>query len=67
MNQEMVQQRSDLLRAIRHDQASLNTAMVQLKSAMHTRTHLGEQAAAKPYRWLAAGLAVGLWLGSRSR
>lgn len=67
MNEELVQQRSELLRAIRHDRAQLNAAVDTLKEAMHTRKHIGELVTTHPYHWLSAGAVLGLLLGSRSR
>jgi len=63
MDQDLTQQRSDLLRAIQNDRAKLTHAVDNLREVVQGRARLGQRMTQQPYRWLGAGIIFGLLLG----
>lgn len=59
------QERDRLRRAIEHDRAELDAAVLQLKDVVQERTDVKRFAAERPYAWLIGGFALGWFIGKR--
>jgi hypothetical protein len=66
-----MQTRQQLLASTERDEEELEQALVDLKRAVHRPfaigSEVGEHVGAHLMPWLAAGVLIGLWLGSRTK
>lgn len=66
-----MQTRQQLLASTERDEEELERALVDLKRAVHRPfaigSEVGEHIGAHLVPWLAAGVLIGLWLGSRTK
>ncbi|HSQ01426.1 MAG TPA: hypothetical protein VL049_29750 [Candidatus Dormibacteraeota bacterium] len=66
-----MQTRQQLLARAERDEDDLEKALVDVKRAVQRPlaigSRVGEHIGAHPAPWLAAGVLVGLWLGSRKK
>src|SRR5690606_3499595 len=59
---EIVETRERLLESVEQNERELRQAVDELASAAHARIDLGERMSERPWGWLAAAAAIGLWM-----